>query len=206
MNVGDTQTLTIEVGVKNETSGQIITNTANVAAADQFDPNTANNSDSVDVRVSALDLQIIKVVDNNSPTESATITYTVIATNLGPAPASGVTISDLLPAGVSFQAATPTVGSYDDMTGLWTIDTLAVSNTQTLTIAATVDALTAGNTITNTAAVGSVDQIDINQANDTSAVSITVATGVPGDERHSVAVGRWPVAESCRERMTSRMC
>ena len=53
-----------------------------------------------------------------------TITYTVTLSNNGPNTATGVQVTDLLPAGLSFVSATPSQGTYDPGTGLWTVGTV----------------------------------------------------------------------------------
>ena len=51
--------------------------TAAITAADQADPDGGNNTDSADITVSSADLQVTKVVDNGTPNEGDTVTYTV---------------------------------------------------------------------------------------------------------------------------------
>jgi uncharacterized repeat protein (TIGR01451 family) len=78
-----------------------------------------------------------------------TVTYTVTATNNGPATATGILISDIVPAGLSGVTVTPSVGTYYN--GIWTIPTLANGAQATLTITGTATAAMAGKTTTNTA-------------------------------------------------------
>ena len=115
-----------------------------------------------------------KTVDKASPFEGATVTYTVIAANNGPANANGVQVTDLLPAGVTFQSSTVTAGLYTSGTGLWDIGSMSAGASETLTITAAVDAGTGGSTIINTASVSAVDQTDTNPANDSDTASIAV--------------------------------
>src|SRR5262249_30079632 len=67
-----------------------------------------------------------------------TITYTVTLANSGPDPATNVTVTDLLPAGLSFVSATPSQGTYSSTTGLWAVGTVAPGTPQTLLIRAQV--------------------------------------------------------------------
>jgi hypothetical protein len=72
----------------------------------------------------------------------------VTVQNIGPGDAAGVSVADALPTGYAFVSATPSVGSYNSGTGVWTIGALANGGSATLTITATV--LASGN-YTNTA-------------------------------------------------------
>ncbi len=72
------------------------------------------------------DLVVSKTVSNATPNVGATITYTITLTDLGPDAASNVTIRDLLPAGLAFVSASPSQGTYNATTGIWTVGTVAV--------------------------------------------------------------------------------
>ncbi len=86
----------------------------------------------------------------NSPVNVGdTVTYTVTATNNGPSTATGILISDIIPAGLSGVTVTPSVGTYYN--GIWTIPTLANRAKATLTITGTATAAMAGLTTNNTA-------------------------------------------------------
>ncbi len=118
------------------------------------------------------DLAVTKGVDDPTPVEGSTITYTVTVTNNGPATATVIQIADALPLGVTYVSDTPTQGSYDSISGDWIVGSLANSASATLTIQATVDAGTAGSTITNTASVSFLSQSDPNASNDSDSVDI----------------------------------
>ena len=96
------------------------------------------------------------------------VTFTVTVTNDGPSPATGVEITDLLPAGLVFVSATPVQG-YTPTTGVWTIGALAVGAQTTLTLRATVQE--AGE-FTNRAAKTAQGELDPNPDNDVSGVTI----------------------------------
>jgi uncharacterized repeat protein (TIGR01451 family) len=145
------------------------TNVATVTAVDQFDPNPANNSSSATITPQQADVSVTKTVDNPTPNVGDTVTFTLTVGNAGPDVATGVQVNDLLPAGLSFVSATPSTGSYNAVTGIWTVGSVAVGATATLLIHATV---TAPGALTNTATVAA-DQFDPNLANNTSSVSET---------------------------------
>src|SRR5262249_24791781 len=142
-------------------------NTASVNHSDQFDPNTANNSDTADTNRQQADLSIKKTVSNTRPNVGDAITFTVTLTNNGFATATGVQVTDLLPAGLTFVSAIPTQGSYVSGTGLWTVGTVTTAVSPILTIRATV---VGPNAQTNTATVSAADQFDPNTGNNSASV------------------------------------
>jgi uncharacterized repeat protein (TIGR01451 family) len=77
-------------------------------------------------------------VDNPTPNVGDVITLTVTLTNSGPADATGVKVTDALPAGLLFQSATASQGTYDEGTGVWNVGTVGEGDSETLTIEATV--------------------------------------------------------------------
>jgi uncharacterized repeat protein (TIGR01451 family) len=120
--------------------------------------NTANDtaSDPTTV-VSSADLRLTKTVSNPTPTINQNVTFTITLDNAGPTDATGITVLDQLPAGLTFVSATPSTGSYSSGTGVWTVASLARSTNATLQIVATV--ITSGS-ITNTAEVTASNQPD----------------------------------------------
>ena len=167
------ETLTIDATVDGGTSGQTITNTASITAADQPDPDPGNNADSADIAVSTVDLWVQNGVSDDRPHKLQTVTYTISVKNRGPAGATGIVVRDNLPADVSFVSVSP-AGVYDDSTGLWTVGDLAQGVAATLTIEAQVDADIAAATITNVASVARLDQMDSFPQNDSASVDIEV--------------------------------
>ena len=90
-----------------------ITNRALVVAQDQPDPVASNNSAAAIVNGAAnADVGVHKTVDRPAPLVGETVTFTVTVTNSGPSPATGVVVTDALPAGLTFVSATPSQGTY----------------------------------------------------------------------------------------------
>jgi uncharacterized repeat protein (TIGR01451 family) len=117
---------------------------------------------------------ITSAVDNGSPTTGSTIHYTLTVSATGPSTSFGIVANDVLPAGLTFVSASSPEGSYNNSTGVWTIGSLNVGQTATLTITATVTAST-GTAITNTATVSeSSGLLNSNVANDSSSVTVNV--------------------------------
>ncbi len=139
-----------------------ITNAASVITANEPDkdstPGSGTNEDdddSVDLTVpAAADLRLTKTVDQANRNLGQQVVYTLTVYNDGPNNATGVTVSDALPAGVSFVSTT---GAYNDGTDTWTIGNLANGASASITITATV---TGTGSIINTAEVETSDQHD----------------------------------------------
>ena len=176
IDASSSATLTIQATVDAGTAGQTITNTVTNVTLDQTDSDTTTDDSSESVIVGdETDLVIAKTVDDATPDEGDTITFTVTVTNSGPARATNVSIDDALPAGLTAGTITPSQGSYTAPT--WTVGTIDSGSNATLTIQATVDAGTAGQTITNTVTNVTLDQTDSNTTTDDLSEAVTV-----GDE------------------------
>lgn len=99
------------------------------------------------------DLSLAKTESNAAPANGTNITYTLTASNAAASSltATGVTVQDTLPLGVTFVSATGT-GTYNSGTGVWTVGTLAPNGNASITITVTVTA-TSGATVTNGAEI-----------------------------------------------------
>jgi uncharacterized repeat protein (TIGR01451 family) len=146
------------------------TNTGTISDADQFDPTAANNSASATETPQQADLSVSKTVSDATPNVGDQITFTVTLSNQGPDAATGVQVTDLLPAGVSFVSANPSQGTYDNVSGVWTVGTVSPGGPQTLSITATVVSPVAQ---TNTGTISDADQFDPSTANNTASATET---------------------------------
>src|SRR5262249_47744994 len=114
------------------------------------------------------DLALVKTVSFATPNVGDAITFTVTLTDLGQGAATGVSVQDLLPAGLTPIASTPSQGAYVPSRAVWTVGTVTTATPQTLLIQARVDAATA---LTNTATIAHADQFDPNTANNSASVT-----------------------------------
>ncbi len=90
----------------------VLANTATVTGPAGVDPNPVNNTATdADALVPSADLVLVKAADRTSGDRGTGVTFTLTATNRGPSVASGVTISDALPAGLTLVRATPSQGT-----------------------------------------------------------------------------------------------
>ncbi|MFO7652392.1 MAG: DUF11 domain-containing protein [Candidatus Krumholzibacteriia bacterium] len=171
---GDSVLLVLRGVVEENTSGQTITNSAAIFLDGQVDADESSNRASAAIMVSAIDVALAKTVDRRAPIEGELITYVLTLTNHGPGGATGIAVSDRLPAGLAFQSADPSQGTYDEATAVWTAGDLEDGATATLAIAATIDLGTGGERITNTAAITALEQLDSDPGNDESSVDMVV--------------------------------
>ncbi len=139
------------------------------------------------------DLEIVKTDDaqGNMFERGQTVTYTVVVTNHGSDLAKGVTVSDLLPAGLTVISTSTTAGTFDVTTGNWDIGNLSNGASATLTVVVTVDQNAAGD-VTNTATVSSTvpDPVPGNNSSSvTDAVNIPTLTLTKTGDGNGVVTG-----------------
>ena len=172
---GESDTLRITATVDSGTGGQTITNTASVTSADQADLNPDNNSDTKGMTVSTkANLSVTKAGNPDPVIAGEQLTYTITVTNGGPSDATGVTVTDTLPAEVDFDSDIASQGSFDKTTGVWTVGNLTSDQVETLIIVVNVSVSTAdGTTLTNTATV-SGNETDPDDTNDSAVVDTAV--------------------------------
>ncbi|WP_157078626.1 beta strand repeat-containing protein, partial [Methanobrevibacter filiformis] len=150
-----------------------VTNTASVTV-DQNNTNTNNGSDNETINVSNnVNVSVVKVSNTTGTANIGDIiTYTITVTNNGSGNATGVYVNDLLNTTVlSFVGSN---GSYDDVTGVWSIGDLGAGESVALSITVVI----IGNgTVINTASV-SVDQNNTNVDNGSDNETINVSNNV----------------------------
>ncbi|WP_026729665.1 T9SS C-terminal target domain-containing protein [Flavobacterium denitrificans] len=160
-------------------------NVAEVTAADLPDPNSTPNNgvttedDYASVSTSPVpqssDLSITKTVNNATPLVGATVAFQIVVTNNGPNDNTGIQITDLLPSGYTFLSFTTSKGTYNPITGLWTVGNLITANSETLQVYATVNP---SGDYTNIAEVTAADLLDPNS---------TPNNGVPAENDYATA-------------------
>ncbi len=157
-------TLRIAAQVNPGTPPINFTNTAAVSGANQPDPITTNNQDSVSALQPVADLAVTKTVIPASPNVGTNVTFSISVTNNGPAAAPNVVARDILPTGLDLVSATPSRGTINPANGVWTIGNMPSGDVVTLTIVAT--AVEAGPML-NVFGANSPDVIDPNLDNNT---------------------------------------
>lgn len=210
---GETAALNLVTTVNSTaTGGDVITNVAEVSAANETDIDSTPNNDSGDqseddednAQITVLervDLEVAKSVDQSDVSVGDTVTWTIVVANDAAnanTNATGVTISDMLPTGVTFVSATATNGSFNSENGIWTLAApLSPGASATLTILTTVNSEAAGSNLLNVAEIASQDQIDFDSGpgnddgdqseDDESTADINVALVRPMSKRDLLA-------------------
>ena len=127
------------------------------------DGTSLTDSDVINIAVgNTADLVTVKTLTSGdaTPNEGDTVTFQIAVTNNGAAQATNVSLTDALPAGLTLTGNSPSQGSYNTGSGLWSIGTLNSGAGATLTLSGTVDAGEGGNTITNSTTAATGDQPD----------------------------------------------
>lgn len=122
------------------------------------------------------DLVLSKTVPNCGPyLPDSLVTFTIQVTNIGTADATNINVTDLLSTPFIFENATTTSSTYDETTGLWNIPSIAIGDTQTLTLTTRI-AANDGGVFCNSAEITSLDQTDSDLTNnaDNACVSLPV--------------------------------
>ncbi|GHF40652.1 putative repeat protein (TIGR01451 family) [Deinococcus metalli] len=121
------------------------------------------------------------------------LTYTLTVTNAGPDAATSVTLTDTLPAALTYKASTP-AASVSGQTLTWTAASLANGATWTVSVtatapgSATLESTPAARTVTNTASVTGATA-DPASSNNSAAVTTAMVYGTLGKTVRNVTTG-----------------
>ncbi|MEL6109098.1 MAG: SdrD B-like domain-containing protein, partial [Planctomycetota bacterium] len=178
-----TGSITLATTIDNAAAANI-TNTASIAG-DEVETDNTNNSDDDVVDLILTDLTITK--DDNTTTSVVAgeqFTYTLTVTNNGPDTATGITVTDNLPADLSFVSGTFTTGSgtvteSPAASGQLsiTVDDLANAASATIDIVVLV-AADAGTSVDNTATVANAPDTDTDDTNNSATETTPIVRNV----------------------------
>ena len=166
---------TVSIVVTAPATAGTITNNASVSAV-QSDPNSANNSASVDTAVMIADDADLALSQSDSPDPvgvNQALSYSLIIDNLGPDDATDVVLVDTLPATVIFESAISSQGICSEAGGTVTCDLGMINDAANATVDIIVLAPPSAGSITNNAVV-STSAIDSDTANDSASETTTV--------------------------------
>jgi uncharacterized repeat protein (TIGR01451 family) len=133
---GGPATLLVKATVADPAAKEV---TASITAADQPDSNAENNSANASVEPVLANVKLTTSVSSPKIMVGGTVVYTLTIKNAGPGAARNIQVTDTLGAGLSFvRFQTPTRGSYNPATNIWSIKKLAPNSAATLRIVASV--------------------------------------------------------------------
>ncbi len=144
--------------------------------SDTADPSAANNAATATTPVRASAALRLAQTGPAAALAGDSLVYTLTVTNAGPDAASGVALSDALPAALTSPTVTTTAGTCSIAAGTLScaLGTLAGGGTVTVTVTGTLAASASATSISNTAPVSSSTD-DPNPADNTATVVTTVA-------------------------------
>ncbi|MEA2452317.1 MAG: hypothetical protein QOG04_1027 [Actinomycetota bacterium] len=176
-NIASGASAQVQIQVTAPNQAGTITNTASVVA-NETDPQTTNNQDSeqTTVSLSSANLSLTKSDSADPVTTGQNFTYTLTVQNAGPNLATGVTITDILPGGVSFVSAS---AGCTNVSGTVTCTVANIASGASAQVQIQVTPNQAG-TITNTASVAANQadpQTADNQASEQTTVQAAITCG-----------------------------
>lgn len=151
MQVGVTK-FVVETDANSYPAGFVI-NTDNIETADFGNGACDDQGNSFGLYLPIADLSITKKVSNATPEVDDIVIYTIALKNSGPESATGVTVKDLLPVGVTYSAPNSTIPAnttYNSGTGIWDLSALTITKGQTITLKIAAKVVNTGQLIMNT--------------------------------------------------------
>ncbi len=162
-------TLTVAVG---QAAAPNVTNTASVSIVNT-DENPANNSASDPTVIDSADLAVVKTATPTTVTAAGQqVTYDIVVTNNGPSSATGVEVSEAIPAGLTYSSFSASQGVFSAATGKWAVGTMPAGSTAALSIVAAVNSITCGAVINNTASRSAGSPYDYDATNNAASASL----------------------------------
>ncbi|HET7702272.1 MAG TPA: hypothetical protein VFK35_02655, partial [Candidatus Limnocylindrales bacterium] len=149
-----------------------LNNTALVAATNEPVADQSDNSDSASIVVNCPDVHVDKTAGNGTISAGDVASFTITATNAGPGIARSVTVTDTLPAGITWSDDS---ASCSIAAGVLSCNfgDLAAGASASVTVTGTTDAADCG-TLLNTALVAATNESVADQADNSDSASIVV--------------------------------
>ncbi|HTZ49047.1 MAG TPA: C25 family cysteine peptidase [Verrucomicrobiae bacterium] len=174
------------VKVNAGTAGTTITNSPNIASS-VSDPNTTNNTATVQTLVASptqADVSIVKTASPNPVNQGTTLTYTLTVFNAGPAVSQNVVVTDPIPGEVTYNSSSTTNGSCTYTASTTTVScslgNLSVNSTAVVTINVLANTFSATSGSTNTATVSATTS-DPNLSNNSSSFTSIIQASTAVD-------------------------
>ncbi len=180
VGAGENGTITITVKVKAYTPDKtVITNYVTLDYDDANGNPIPQESDSVDVTITAPVMTISKTADVSEADPGDEITYTITYTNSGTGLATDVVVTDTIPADTTFVSSTPTYDSQSGNTYTWNVGDVSAGSSGIITVVVKVKAGTPDETVlTNTVTLDYDDANGNPQAQQNDSVDVTVTAPI----------------------------
>ena len=102
MAPGESRTVTLTAPTTGDNCA-VIPNVAVVAASNEVQANTGNNSDDASITIACPDIEVVKDAPNTPISVGGDLVYTITVTNIGNGTANDVVLKDTLPAGFDWE-------------------------------------------------------------------------------------------------------
>lgn len=172
IDAGDSRTVTITADLPASYSNTSLTNTATATSLLTEDPDPENNTGTATVPIAPVsNVTVTKTATAGTVNQQETVGFTVTVTNHGPSDQGNVVVAETPDSGLVITSAVPGTGTWDAAGPTWTVPTLPVGASATLTVNAV--AAEAG-TLTNIAALVGSDHPDTDPTDNVASVDVTV--------------------------------
>ena len=182
IDVGANAAVVITVTPLSAESGFSVTNTASVEAVEPDSDRTNNTASQSTMVARKADLSVMQKDTPDPVLEGESLTYTVTVTNNGPSQATGVVLTDTLPAAVTFVSVIPTQGNctHESRVVSCLFKALDSGASTEVTIAVKLPKGTGGTTITHTTDVRANEADPDNTNNGTTGSTVVTPISPPG--------------------------
>jgi uncharacterized repeat protein (TIGR01451 family) len=135
-----------------------------------FDTDETNNSAAIDLMgLPSADISLLQTVDDDAPSAGQAIVLTLAAANAGPSDSTNVEIQTALPEGLVLQASSPSAGTFNPATGVWSIGPMTAGAGATLVQTVLV---ARDGTFTTSAVVSETGAFDPDLSNNSTGVTL----------------------------------
>jgi uncharacterized repeat protein (TIGR01451 family) len=167
---GATVTFTFTAQIDPSATGFLVNTITVTPPPGVTETNPVDNKDADTNRLTPkADVSLTKVPDQSQVMFGLNVNYTLTVHNHGPSTATGVFVYDPLPMGLGFVSAAPSQGTFDPVSDLWSVGTLANGAAATLQLTVVFSAI---GPVANSAEAGA-DQLDPDLSNNLATATVT---------------------------------
>lgn len=165
------ETCSFSVPVTSSIIGNYLNDYTNFLDQNNIDTSLANANLEVIADNSNVDIEVLKSVSPTQVFVGENVTFSITISNLGTTQATNISILENLPAGYQFVSASPSLGTFNDTSSLWSLNSMSPNQTETLSIIAQV---ISPNNLVNTASLNSVTETDRDLTNNQDSAEVSI--------------------------------